>query len=128
MLKTLRKIITNPERNPHTSSATIFRRTLPSLEHIIQNRLRYQCTGLLENIKKCRRKDSDDVFPNVMTNGHTQFKSKQSIKEAIGQCFSDVSLNKDTEATLFKTQFPSTQEQQPKPVTLKPNITTRFNY
>ncbi len=53
-----------------------------------------------------------------MTNGHTQFKSKQIIKETIGQYFSDVSLNKDTEAILFKNQFPSPQEQQPKPVTI----------
>jgi hypothetical protein len=71
-----------------------------------------------KTIKKFRRKESDDVFPNVMTDGHNQFKSKQSIKEAIGQYFSDVSLNKDTEATLFNNQFPSHREQQPKPVTL----------
>jgi hypothetical protein len=71
-----------------------------------------------KTIKKFRRKESDDVFPNVMTNGNIQYKSKQSIKEAIGQYFSDVSLNKDTEATLFKNQFPSHQEQQPKPETV----------
>ena len=85
-----------------------------------------QRTGILENNKK-RRKESDDVFPNVMTDVNTQFKSKQSIKEAIGHYFSDVSLNKDTEATLFKNQFPSQQEQQPKPVTLNQTLPQDLN-
>jgi hypothetical protein len=46
------KNITNPERYPQTSCATIFRRTLPSLERTIQNRLLNQRTGILENNKK----------------------------------------------------------------------------
>ena len=79
-----------------------------------------------KTMKKFRRKNSDEAFPNVMMNGTTKLTTKISIKHAIGQYFSEVSLNQDTEATLFKQQFFIPEQQVTKPVSLNHTLPHGF--
>jgi hypothetical protein len=66
-----------------------------------------------KTIKNFRKHESDNVFPNIITNGTTSFTTKPSIKQAITNYFKDVSLNKDHEANTFIDKFYKHHETEP---------------
>ena len=66
-----------------------------------------------KTIKKFRKQETDNVFPNIITDGTKSFTTKSSIKQAITKYFKDVSLNKDHEANTFINKFYVQHETEP---------------